>query len=117
MPFIRLRASTGVSASAETNLSLSGLSAADTLTFDINGVNIGTVAISDTSDLRGVADGNDTLPLNDDDHTGLRLARDAIDDTRRANRDRDRWRGLAGRRAGQGIRDSLAGPGDAISSA
>jgi flagellin len=49
-------ASTGVSASAETNLSLSGLSAADTVTFDVNGVNIGTVAVSDTGDLRGVAD-------------------------------------------------------------
>lgn len=49
-------ASTGVSASAETNVRLSGLSAADTVTFDINGVSIGTVAISDTSDLRGIAD-------------------------------------------------------------
>ena len=48
-------ASTGVTASATTNLELSSFSAADTVTFDVNGVNIGTVAISDTSDLRGVA--------------------------------------------------------------
>ncbi len=49
-------ASTGVSASAETNVRLSGLSGADTVTFDVNGVSIGTVAISDTGDLRGIAD-------------------------------------------------------------
>jgi len=48
-------ASTGVQASAVTNVELSGFSAADTVTFDVNGVNIGTVAISDTSDLRGIA--------------------------------------------------------------
>ena len=49
-------ASTGVTASAVTNVELSGFSAADTVTFDVNGANIGTVAISDTSDLRGIAD-------------------------------------------------------------
>jgi flagellin len=48
-------ASTGVTASATTKVELSGFSAADTVTFDVNGVNIGTVAISDTSDLRGIA--------------------------------------------------------------
>lgn len=49
-------ASTGVTATAETNVKLSGFSAADTVTFDVNGVNVGTVAISDTGDLRGIAD-------------------------------------------------------------
>ncbi len=49
-------ASTGVTASAETNVKLDAFSAADTVTFDLNGVSIGTAAISDTSDLRGVAD-------------------------------------------------------------
>jgi flagellin len=48
-------ASTGVTASATTNLELSGFSAADTVTFNVNGVNIGTVAISDENDLRGIA--------------------------------------------------------------
>lgn len=49
-------ASTGVTASAVTKVELSTFSAADTVTFDVNGANIGTVAVSDTTDLRGIAD-------------------------------------------------------------
>jgi flagellin len=49
-------ASTGVTASAVTKAKLSDFSAASTVTFKINDVSIGTVAISDTGDLRGIAD-------------------------------------------------------------
>lgn len=48
--------STGVTASSETNVRLSGFSAADTVNFAVNGIEVGPVAISDTSDLRGIAD-------------------------------------------------------------
>lgn len=60
-------ASTGVNASAVTNLELSGFSAADTVTFEVNGVSIGTVAISDTNDLRGIA----TAINNETGRTGV----------------------------------------------
>lgn len=49
-------ASTGVEASAQTTVQLSGFSGASTVNFDVNGVSIGTVNISDSSDLRSLAD-------------------------------------------------------------
>lgn len=53
-------ASTGVEASATTNVKLSGFSAASTVTFSVNGTSIGTVNISDTTDLRGLRDAINT---------------------------------------------------------
>ena len=47
---------TGVSASAVTKLKLSALTAADTVTLTINGTSMGAVAVTDTSDLRGLRD-------------------------------------------------------------
>lgn len=49
-------ASTGVTATAETNVELSGFSAASTVTFNVNNVSIGTVNISDKNDLSSLAD-------------------------------------------------------------
>ncbi len=49
-------ASTGVTATAETNVQLSGFSAASTVTFNVNSVSIGTVNISDANDLSSLAD-------------------------------------------------------------
>ena len=49
-------AKTGVEASAETNVKLSTLSTATTVSFSVNSVDIGTVSISDTSDLSGLRD-------------------------------------------------------------
>lgn len=48
-------ASTGVNASAVTKVELSGLSAADTVSFNLNGVQIGAAAVSDPTDLDSVA--------------------------------------------------------------
>lgn len=50
-----ISASTAVRASATTKAKLSDFSAASTVTFEVNNVSIGTVAISDTGDLRGIA--------------------------------------------------------------
>jgi flagellin len=47
---------TGVSATAVTKLKLSALTAADTVTLTINGTSMGAVAVTDTSDLRGLRD-------------------------------------------------------------
>ncbi|MFN7051379.1 MAG: flagellin [Gemmobacter sp.] len=49
-------ASTGVTASAETNVKLSDFSAASTVTFSLNDVSIGTVNISDETDLSSLAE-------------------------------------------------------------
>ncbi|MEM9435503.1 MAG: flagellin [Pseudomonadota bacterium] len=49
-------ATTGVSASAVTKASLSGLTAADTVQFELNGTQIGAVGIVDNSDLTALAD-------------------------------------------------------------
>ncbi|MEL6550181.1 MAG: flagellin [Pseudomonadota bacterium] len=48
-------ASTGVNATAVTKVELSGLSAADTVSFDLNGVTIGAAAVSDPTDLSSIA--------------------------------------------------------------
>lgn len=47
---------TGVSATAVTKVKLSALTAADTVTLTINGTSMGAVAVTDTSDLRGLRD-------------------------------------------------------------
>lgn len=47
---------TGVSAQAKTVAKLSGLSAAGTLSFEINGTDVGPVSISDATDLRSLRD-------------------------------------------------------------
>lgn len=49
-------AQTGVTATAETNVQLSGFSDASTVTFKVNNVSIGTVNISDKNDLSSLAD-------------------------------------------------------------
>ena len=49
-------ASTGVEASAETNVKLSGLTGTGNISMDVNGVSIGEVAITDATDLRGLRD-------------------------------------------------------------
>ncbi len=51
-----VEASTGVSATAVTKASLSGLSAAGSITMSVNGTSIGNVAITDTTDLRSLRD-------------------------------------------------------------
>ncbi|MEO1796417.1 MAG: flagellin [Pseudomonadota bacterium] len=48
-------ASTGVTATAITKASLSGLTAADSVQFDLNGVQIGGLNVGDTTDLRALA--------------------------------------------------------------
>lgn len=52
----KVSASTGVDATAETNVKLDGLTGTGNITFDINGTSIGEVAITDASDLRGLRD-------------------------------------------------------------
>jgi flagellin len=52
----KVSSSTGVTASAETNVKLSNFSDADTVNFSVNGVEVGPVAISDKTDLRGIAE-------------------------------------------------------------
>ena len=47
---------TGVSASAETNIKLSSLSATGTVSFTVNSTSIGTVTLNDASDLRALSD-------------------------------------------------------------
>jgi flagellin len=47
---------TGIEATAVTKLKLSGLSAADTIALTINGTNTSSVAVTSTTDLRGVMD-------------------------------------------------------------
>lgn len=49
-------AQTGVTAKAETNVKLSGMSAATTVSFKVNDVSIGTVNIADTNDLTSLRD-------------------------------------------------------------
>jgi flagellin len=56
-----ITASTGVEATAVTNAKISNFSAASTVTFDLNGVSIGTVNIADTSDLRSLRDAINTV--------------------------------------------------------
>jgi flagellin len=51
-----VESSTGVSATAVTKAKLSGLSAAGSITMDINGTSIGNVAITDTTDMRSLRD-------------------------------------------------------------
>jgi flagellin len=53
--------STGVQATASTSAKLSGFSAASTVSFKVNDVSIGTVNISDTSDLRSLRDAINTV--------------------------------------------------------
>lgn len=53
-------ASTGVEATALTQVKLSGFSAASTVTFSVNGTSIGNVNIADTNDLRGLRDAINT---------------------------------------------------------
>jgi flagellin len=53
--------STGVQATASTAAKLSGFSAASTVSFKVNDVSIGTVNISDTSDLRSLRDAINTV--------------------------------------------------------
>lgn len=70
-------ASTGVSADAVTKVELSALSAADTLTFNLNGVQIGAVAVSDTTDLSSVA----TAINNETGRTGVTASMGADNST------------------------------------
>ncbi len=51
----KVSATTGVDATAETNAEIS-LSAAGNVSFEINGTDIGTVAVTDNTDLRGLRD-------------------------------------------------------------
>lgn len=52
----KVSASTGVDATAETNVKLDGLTGTGNISFEINGTSIGEVAITDPSDLRGLRD-------------------------------------------------------------
>jgi len=54
-------AETGVEATAVTKASLSGLTVAENVSFTVNGVSIGEVAISDTGDLTGLRDAINTV--------------------------------------------------------
>lgn len=51
-----LTSQTGVQATATTKAKLSGLTETGTVSFAVNGTDVGTVSISDTSDLRSLAD-------------------------------------------------------------
>ncbi|WP_373050408.1 flagellin N-terminal helical domain-containing protein [Thalassovita aquimarina] len=51
-----VKADTGVEATAVTNAKLSGLTGATTVSFDLNGISIGSVNISDSTDLSSLKD-------------------------------------------------------------